>query len=474
MTMKLSRYLTTAEVDGAIVVHSGMDGSVHQLPRAMWERIEAFVAGTDDGSGLDEQLTGLVEARVLTSDDVDELEILRSRYLRSRYGGGLGLTIVTSLGCNFDCPYCFESKRPSLLKPAVADALVELLEEAIAAGTPAMNVTWMGGEPLLGSRQLLELSERFIERCDAAGIPYSATIVTNGWHLTAEMAEQLAAARVDHAQVTIDGPADVHDRYRPKKDGGSSFDRIVANVGTAVEHLGVNIRVNIDRDNLGRAEELIATLAERGLAGKVPLTPARLTTIASADDAPAQTYTGGCYGCGDYGEVEIEFDVLASRYGFTTRGLPRSVGTPCTAVRATELVVGSDGELWKCWDDIGNPDETIGTVFDVHTANERIRPWLGYDPFTDDDCRSCIALPGCMGGCAHHDFHGSREDRCGTFRYNHHRKVLNEAHRMAGLPLPEAPTDHIAESRIRNLVTAGAVHAAPVPVTLGGTRTAQR
>ena len=57
----------------------------------------------------------------------------------------------------------------------------------------------------------------------------------------------------------------------------------------------------------------------------------------------------------------------------------------------------ADGELWKCLDDIGNNDEAIGTIFDHKTANAQITKWLGYDPFSDDDCRSCVALPGCMG-----------------------------------------------------------------------------
>ncbi|HQY13057.1 MAG TPA: radical SAM protein [Ilumatobacteraceae bacterium] len=463
--MKFSRYNTIAVVDDHTFVHNGVGGDFHRLPTTMWERVERFVAGTDSGEGLVDELTMLVRARLVTADDVDELEVLRSRHLRSKYGGGLGLTIVTSLGCNFDCPYCFESKRPSLLKPAVADSLVALLDEAIAAGSPSMNVTWMGGEPLLGAAQLLDLSRVFIDRCDAAGMEYSAGILTNGWHLTTEMAARLASARVGQAQVTIDGPADVHDRYRPKKDGGSSFDRILDNVVSAIDHLQVNIRVNLDSGNLGRVEELMAILAARGLAGKVRLTPARLTAIASADDAPSQSYQGGCYSCSDYGVVELEFDELAARYGFEARGLPRAIGTPCTAVRATELVVGADGELWKCWDDIGNNDEAIGTIFDHKTANAQITKWLGYDPFSDDDCRSCVALPGCMGGCAHHDFFGGRDDRCGTFRFNHQRKVENEALRMSGQPAQATGLVHVEASRLL-----ASIPVSSTPVSIGRTR----
>jgi len=459
--MRLSKYNTLARVGDHTYVHSGLGGGFHRIANDKWKRVVAFTQDLDGGDGIEDQLKDLVEARVLTADDVDELDVLEARYTRSRHGGGLGLTIVTSLGCNFDCPYCFESKHPSLLKPDVAKALVGLVDEGIAAGIPSVAVTWMGGEPLLGSKQLFHLSNAFIERCAAANIPYQAHILTNGWHLTRDMAQRLAAVGVGRAQVTIDGPADIHDKYRPKKEGGTSFDRIVTNVSDAIEYLGINIRVNLDTGNLGRVEELMVILAERGLAGKVSLTPARLAPIASAPDAPALSYAGGCYGCGDYANVELEFDELADRHGFTTRGLPRAIGSPCSAVRSTDLVVGSDGELWKCWDDIGSADEIVGTIFEYHTANDKLLPWMAYDPFQDEDCRNCIALPGCMGGCAHHEFFGSRDDRCGSFRFNHQEKVENEARRLDGKPPASTGLGFTRESQRQ-----AATPLVAVPVTL--------
>ncbi len=104
----------------------------------------------------------------------------------------------------------------------------------------------------------------------------------------------------------------------------------------------------------------------------------------------------------------------------------------------------------------------------MRASRDRIAPWLGYDPFADDDCLSCIALPGCMGGCAHHDFHGSREDRCGSFRLNHREKVRNEAHRHAGKPLP--PTGLAFTTLSQGQGGALAETGSSTPVTLGRTQ----
>ena len=93
-------------------------------------------------------------------------------------------------------------------------------------------------------------------------------------------------------------------------------------------------------------------------------------------------------------------------------------------MRANELVVGSRGELYKCWDSVGNSREVIGHVRDWNDLNGRLGKWLRYDPFTNPECRTCIALPVCMGGCAHHAMDANQyENRCGTFRHTYREQV---------------------------------------------------
>ena len=53
-------------------------------------------------------------------------------------------------------------------------------------------------------------------------------------------------------------------------------------------------------------------------------------------------------------------------------------------MRANELVVGARGELYKCWDSVGNPHEVIGHLRSWRDPNDRVLKWLRYDPFTDE------------------------------------------------------------------------------------------
>src|SRR5262249_45216632 len=158
------------------------------------------------------------------------------------------------------------------------------------------------------------------------------------------------------------------------------------NLHHAVEHLDVAVRVNLDRTNTDQAEVLLRILADEGFAGKLAVYPGHLVGVTENAAAPSASYQSGhtCFGPGEFAAVSLEFSRLAREHGFGLAGLPQATGTPCTAVRANELIVGSDGELYKCWDSVGNRLETIGHIDDYENLNGRLRRWLKYDPFAND------------------------------------------------------------------------------------------
>jgi sulfatase maturation enzyme AslB (radical SAM superfamily) len=54
-------------------------------------------------------------------------------------------------------------------------------------------------------------------------------------------------------------------------------------------------------------------------------------------------------------------------------------------------------------------------------------------PFADEQCRECVALPVCLGGCPFFHFeHPLREAQCGTFRFNHQARVARAARLALG------------------------------------------
>ncbi len=90
------------------------------------------------------------------------------------------------------------------------ELVFELLENQVSR-ISGFHVTWFGGEPLVGRKSLLALSDGFIQRCEAGGVAYDAYIITNGYLLDANTCIELATRKVTLAQVGLDGPPDVHD-----------------------------------------------------------------------------------------------------------------------------------------------------------------------------------------------------------------------------------------------------------------------
>ncbi|MGH2600560.1 MAG: radical SAM protein, partial [Dehalococcoidia bacterium] len=396
-----------------------------RLPAAEQAALPGFLADEPGAAPSPKTLEQLALGRMLIPDTADELAVLQGRYEASRWDTtSFALTIVTSLGCNFDCPYCFEAKHPSILSPEVEAAVLAVLDDQLPR-IQRFSVSWFGGEPLVGKRPLLSLSDAFIARCDRAGVAYSASITTNGYLLDEATCAQLRERRVTSAQVSLDGPPEVHDRMRPLAGGGGSFQRIVQNLKHAVDYLDIGIRMNVDAQNIQRAEELFQILVDEGFAGKLSVYPGQIVGVGENLLAPSASYGPRCLTNREFAWAELAFLALAERYGLAGSALPRPTGAPCTAVRANELVVGSTGELYKCWDSVGTKLEVIGDIRDYQNPNGRLAKWLTYDPFANEECRGCIALPVCMGGCAHHALDLNQyENRCGTFRHTYREQVL--------------------------------------------------
>jgi uncharacterized protein len=425
--VKESRYNVWTQRNGAHYLYNGMSGALLRVAAEEREPLKRFLSGDDDSGCRPMLLAELARGRMIVPDDTDEFDLLSLRYKNSREDTShFGLTIVTSLGCNFDCPYCFEAKHPSILNETVEQAVLKLLDDKLPT-INSFDVTWFGGEPLVGKRPLLSLSDAFIERCDRFDVAYSATITTNGYLLDEQTCEQLRDRRVQHAQVCLDGPPEIHDKMRPLAGGQGTFWRIVKNLRHAVDYLNISVRINADKGNIDHAEELLQILTAEGLAGRLTVYVGQIVGTEGNPLSPSATYGAAacCLSNREFAEAELRFGELAERYGFGKPSVPTPRGAPCTAVRANELVVGSKGELYKCWDNVGNWLEVVGNIRHYQELNGRLEKWLKYDPFADDECKGCIAMPVCMGGCAHHGMEpGQYENRCDTFRHTYQEQVL--------------------------------------------------
>lgn len=148
-----------------------------------------------------------------------------------------GRTVIVKLAerCNLACPYCYMYSgpdqswrtRPRRLSPGLVQTLVDRAGELLEA-QPDVHLTleFHGGEPLLfGRDRFADLMGRLHERLPRQRVTYC--LQTNGVLLDAEWCAFFAANQV-HWSISMDGPAETHDRYRVRRNGKGSHAEVAA------------------------------------------------------------------------------------------------------------------------------------------------------------------------------------------------------------------------------------------------------
>ena len=164
--------------------------------------------------------------------------------------------------CNLDCEYCFFLSKETLypgdrfrMSDELLTAYVRQLLESHASA-PEVTVAWQGGEPTLMGvdffRRAVELTEQF--RRPGQRVQY--TIQTNGTLLTDDWCKLLA----DHrflVGLSVDGPPEVHDRYRVDKRGNPSSERVLRGLNLLKKHdVEFNILCTVNAANQDRPLEV--------------------------------------------------------------------------------------------------------------------------------------------------------------------------------------------------------------------------
>lgn len=159
--------------------------------------------------------------------------------------------------CNLDCKYCFylekENLYPDERKWRMNDEVLEEYIRQYIQAQPGSHVdfAWQGGEPtLLGVdffRKVVALQSKY-----ADGKTISNALQTNGVLLDVEWCQFFAEHKF-LIGISIDGPRELHDRYRVDKGGKSSFDAVVHGIELLKqERVEFNTLTVVHRENSRR------------------------------------------------------------------------------------------------------------------------------------------------------------------------------------------------------------------------------
>lgn len=456
-------YYTRAIADGPwTLLYNGVTSGLMRLPQDLGDEVAPFLGpprSNEAGRGLAEWdpprfeaerlppslreiFPDLLEGRFFVPEEEDELAFLRRRTEFTRRNDPFLVTITTTLDCNFDCYYCYEDKSPVYLSRELCDQILDFMERQIdAKGHPKLYTDWYGGEPMLNKDAIEYFSARAIDLCERKGIGYSSGMITNGTHWPEDARGFAQRNRINHVQITLDGPARHHNTRRGYKPGHeqeeTSFDVVVGTIDRLLGSARIYLRINVD-PGVGRsALELVDMFLEHGW-----LKPGSRFYPYLAPIGPMTEHCG-FIGTSqkfqsfqdDFEEIKREFQQAIARH-MDPKGIehlqiyPSTRRMNCAAVGDNSVVFGPDGLMYKCGLDVGVAERAFDALVprapeapaasredrrssplvvlkETPAVGSKAHPYHAYDPYTHDRCSQCQYLPICMGGCPKTWFEGN-------------------------------------------------------------------
>lgn len=350
--------------------------------------------------------------------------------------------------CNLDCNYCYYLDKADIYGGREPRMSPEMLETVIrkyieANDVPEVQFNWHGGEPtLLGLdfyRRAVELEKKY-----AGDKQVFNTIQTNGTLIDADWARFLRENDF-LVGVSIDGPRDIHDRYRKDKGARPTFDKVIEGIRILNgEGVRFNTMSTVNNASRGRGLEVYQFL--KSLGGfyqqympvvehvKYPLGPkgepnrkvrpyivapetsgAQLApwSVDSLSFGKFMTDIFDYWVCNDVGQCFVGlFDATLANWCGVKPG-SCVFGQTC----GENAIIEHNGDIYPC-DHFVYPDRLLGNIAqsDIATlmdSEKMLRFGIDKRNSLPRKCRACKWLFACNGECPKHRFNLSEKGETG-------------------------------------------------------------
>ncbi|MBE0697145.1 MAG: radical SAM protein [Anaerolineaceae bacterium] len=183
--------------------------------------------------------------------------------------GGMGaplfLGLVTTRGCNMGCKYC-DFAAPKQTSPIMdlstarraIDAYFHVLSQQ---GISHAELHFFGGEPFFAPQTVHFSVEYALAKASENHKTLHLEAITNGF-FNPRMADWVAKT-FDTVFLSLDGPREIHDLYRPTISGRSTFATITRNARLFLDqNVELILRSCVTSDTVGRLPEIAAWFAD--------------------------------------------------------------------------------------------------------------------------------------------------------------------------------------------------------------------
>ncbi len=301
--------------------------------------------------------------------------------------------------CNLSCDYCFY--KSSHGGRIMSDDVYRRLIDACFEYADTLNLALQGGEPLLCGAD--RLSAMFAYARSRGNVHLS--LQTNGTLIDDDIAALLREYRV-LVGVSLDGPRDLHDKYRTYADGRGSYADVLRGIGYLDKHkVDYNILCVVTADVARRIKSVYAWYKKQGhrYIQYIPVMENKNAGI-RLSDKHLSTFLRDSYAVwrddllrGNYISVRH-----LDNYGMMLQGRPPE-SCAMSGVCGHYIVVEHDGMCYPCdfyVDEahlLGNiADHSIDALLSCDTA----RAFVESSKILPEKCRNCRYASLCRNGCA--------------------------------------------------------------------------
>jgi uncharacterized protein len=325
------------------------------------------------------------------------------------------LVLNVTSKCNLSCGYCYEygedkiveaSTKPRFMNETVARQSVDFLFTE-AGDSPAVNLTFFGGETLLNFKVLQSALAYARERATSLGKTVNASLTTNATLLREEVIDWIAENDVG-VTVSIDGDREQQDKFRTFSNGMGSYDIILPRIKELLarhRRRPVGARVTLTGGNLDVASIYHHLYHEIGFyeVGFAPVTTSWQREHAIQADGFQKLLSG-------FQALAQEFldaTLAGRRHGFSNvrdtleeihKGMSKAY--PCGAGLGL-MGVATDGDVALCHRFAGSDAHKLGTVTGGVDRDRQDDFLTRHHIANKTDCATCWARPLCAGGCYH-------------------------------------------------------------------------
>ena len=334
---------------------------------------------------------------ITRSDDSElfKLEVIRNRSAFAS-SDAINITIYPTQECNARCFYCFENgeARTPMSKETAEDVIKYITSNVTVEDEVVFR--WFGGEPLVGA-DIIDLITERVDKFFDGKLRFNSIVTTNGFNITDDLIER--AKNKWHTKkfhLTIDGYQEEHDRRKNYYDKSiNAYEKLLIDMQKLIDAgIFVVCRFNLDKNNISQLDDILKDLLQFKDSNLFYI---HTTTLRRPPNAPLEDYILAR----DY---DWAYDLIWRKmfaYGFydgIKHILPLRLRGNCLACVMNEVLINSDGNLFKCLQHTTEESHKVGDCKTGVVFNQNYLDWLDVS-IHREKCKKCPYLPMCSGGC---------------------------------------------------------------------------